>query len=158
MWTSTSTLSPLTAMHASKASECSWSTQPTCACCMLSGGSGSMNHGGPGGNKRSLPSSGLGASKRQNLNIFAPHGTLSAGLDSTCLQVLRACLFNTTQMPSQLSAAQQAVALHELTGTPPLHACRFPRRCSGARSGQPISPDVCFPPGRLAAGACQCRS
>ncbi|KAL3137600.1 hypothetical protein ABBQ38_004881 [Trebouxia sp. C0009 RCD-2024] len=38
------------------------------------GGSGSMNHGGPGGHKRSLPSSALGASKRQNLNIFAPHG------------------------------------------------------------------------------------
>lgn len=55
---------------------------------MLSGGSGSMNHGGPGGNKRSLPSSGLGASKRQNLNIFAPHGTLSAGLHTNALPVV----------------------------------------------------------------------
>lgn len=38
------------------------------------GGNGSMSHGGSGGNKRALPNSAIGSSKRQNMSIFPPHG------------------------------------------------------------------------------------
>ena len=55
--------------------------------CTFAGGAGAMSHGGSGGHKRSLPSSAIGSSKRQNLNIFAPHGVLFA-VFVTCVHAL----------------------------------------------------------------------
>lgn len=71
---------PLTAMHAFR--HLNSRVLPSLGILhMPAGGSGAMSHGGPGGHKRSLPSSALGTSKRQNLNVFAPHGALPAPLD-----------------------------------------------------------------------------
>ncbi len=71
-------------------------TAKFCACALrqylflfFAGGNGSMSHGGSGGNKRALPNSAIGSSKRQNMSIFPPHGMsktiwLSCILDLCC--------------------------------------------------------------------------
>ena len=53
-----------------------------------------MSHGASGGNKRSLPNSALGSSKRQNINIFPPHGkdffaSLAQNLAVMCHSMLK---------------------------------------------------------------------